>query len=205
MNRYSFQSLCLHVHFHPINCCTTHSNHSCCRTCFSSPVSSSCHNDAHLTHWLLLLQLLHALKSTGLDLVGPDLVFGALTSLYVVAGIISLNEGASGFSNTGVLTVLVLYLVAEGVSQTGGALVVLTPTAEPWRSIQIADALPAVCDVASIEHQTTTFYVCQTLPVGPWARHGLRQLTGRHMLNQASVASTYHVRIHQLVPNSVSL
>lgn len=55
-----------------------------------------------------------------MDLVGPDLVFGALTSIYVVSGIISTSEGAAGFSNTGVLTVLVLYLVAEGVSQTGG-------------------------------------------------------------------------------------
>eukprot|EP00878_Enallax_costatus_P023684 GHUV01025215.1.p2 GENE.GHUV01025215.1~~GHUV01025215.1.p2 ORF type:complete len:328 (+),score=77.33 GHUV01025215.1:790-1773(+) len=56
----------------------------------------------------------------GMDLIGPDLVFGALTSLYIVSGILSTNEGAAGFSNTGVLTVLVLYIVAEGVSQTGG-------------------------------------------------------------------------------------
>lgn len=56
----------------------------------------------------------------GLDLIGPDLVFGLLTAIYVVSGIITVNEGAAGFANTGVLTVLVLYLVAEGVSQTGG-------------------------------------------------------------------------------------
>jgi hypothetical protein len=56
----------------------------------------------------------------GFDLVGPDLVFGGLTALYVTSGIISIRDGAAGFSNTGVLTVLVLYLVAEGVSQTGG-------------------------------------------------------------------------------------
>ncbi|KAF6235190.1 hypothetical protein COO60DRAFT_1671656 [Scenedesmus sp. NREL 46B-D3] len=56
----------------------------------------------------------------GFDLVGPDLVFGGLTALYVTTGIISIRDGAAGFSNTGVLTVLVLYLVAEGVSQTGG-------------------------------------------------------------------------------------
>lgn len=55
----------------------------------------------------------------GMDLVGPDLVFGGLTALYVTTGIISIRDGAAGFSNTGVLTVLVLYLVAEGVNQTG--------------------------------------------------------------------------------------
>jgi len=61
----------------------------------------------------------------GMDLVGPDLVFGGLTALYITAGILPIKDGAAGFSNTGVLTVLVLYLVAEGVSQTGGDYVLL--------------------------------------------------------------------------------
>jgi hypothetical protein len=64
--------------------------------------------------------LCRSLLVMGFDLVGPDLVFGGLTALYVTSGIISIRDGAAGFSNTGVLTVLVLYLVAEGVSQTGG-------------------------------------------------------------------------------------
>ncbi|GBF89760.1 sodium sulfate co-transporter [Raphidocelis subcapitata] len=56
----------------------------------------------------------------GMDAVGPDLVFGALASIYAVSGIITVKEAAAGFANTGVLTVLALYAVAEGVSQTGG-------------------------------------------------------------------------------------
>lgn len=54
------------------------------------------------------------------DAVPPDFVFGLMASIFMVTGIINLKEGSSGFSNTGVLTVVVLYAVAEGVSQTGG-------------------------------------------------------------------------------------
>jgi len=45
-----------------------------------------------------------------------------LQIMHAPPGILTLKEGAAGFSNTGVLTVLALYMVAEGVSQTGGAL-----------------------------------------------------------------------------------
>lgn len=56
----------------------------------------------------------------GFDLVGPDLVFGGMTAIFITIGILPIKDGAAGFSNTGVLTVMALYLVAEGVSQTGG-------------------------------------------------------------------------------------
>jgi hypothetical protein len=127
----------------------------------------------------------------GFDWVGPDLVFGGMTTLFIITGILSLRDAAAGelqrysplsgpaccihlelqaqvhtsswgiaqseqlpvsgssyythckdpsrlclvhklcyhapvrsypagFSNTGVLTVMMLYLVAEGVTQTGG-------------------------------------------------------------------------------------
>jgi hypothetical protein len=56
----------------------------------------------------------------GFDWLGPDFVFAGLGTIYMITGIIDLKEGAAGFSNTGVLTVLALFVVAEGVSQTGG-------------------------------------------------------------------------------------
>eukprot|EP00879_Flechtneria_rotunda_P031768 GHRR01034729.1.p1 GENE.GHRR01034729.1~~GHRR01034729.1.p1 ORF type:complete len:164 (-),score=29.62 GHRR01034729.1:217-708(-) len=68
---------------------------------------------------LLPVFMLCSLIVMGLDLVGPDLVFGGMTAIFAVSGIISVRDAAAGFSNTGVLTVVVLYLVAEGVSQTG--------------------------------------------------------------------------------------
>lgn len=61
-----------------------------------------------------------ALVIMAFDWVGPDLVFGGMTTLLIITGILSLRDAAAGFSNTGVLTVMMLYLVAEGVTQTGG-------------------------------------------------------------------------------------
>ncbi|KIZ06533.1 hypothetical protein MNEG_1421 [Monoraphidium neglectum] len=69
---------------------------------------------------VVIITLFFALIVMGLDAVGPDLVFGGVTAIYMVAGILSVREGAAGFSNTGVLTVMALFIVAEGVSQTGG-------------------------------------------------------------------------------------
>jgi hypothetical protein len=57
----------------------------------------------------------------GFDWIGPDFVFAALGTLYTLCGILSMREAAAGFANTGVLTVMALFVVAEGVSQTGGA------------------------------------------------------------------------------------
>jgi len=42
------------------------------------------------------------------DLVGPDLVFAAMSSIFVAARIIDIKQFAAGFSNTGVLTVFFL-------------------------------------------------------------------------------------------------
>mmetsp|Transcript_26730 Transcript_26730/g.53353 ORF Transcript_26730/g.53353 Transcript_26730/m.53353 type:complete len:1289 (+) Transcript_26730:191-4057(+) len=54
------------------------------------------------------------------DRIGADMVMlGALT-LCMAARIISVEEGLSGFSNEGVLTVLVLFVVAAGIQVTGG-------------------------------------------------------------------------------------
>jgi len=53
--------------------------------------------------------------------VGPDIVlFGGLTLLLAV-GILKPEDALAGFSNSGLMTVAVLFVVAEGLRQTGGA------------------------------------------------------------------------------------
>ena len=55
----------------------------------------------------------------GFDWVPPDLVFALMSSALMAAQILPARAAAAGFSNTGVLTVMALFVVAEGVSQTG--------------------------------------------------------------------------------------
>jgi len=54
-----------------------------------------------------------------IDRIGADLVMLATLTVLMAAGIVDVKEGVAGFSNEGVLTVLVLFVVAEGISKTG--------------------------------------------------------------------------------------
>ena len=54
----------------------------------------------------------------------PDLVLlGGLTIL-LVAGVVDPHEALAGFGNEGLITVAVLFVVAEGLRQTGGITVI---------------------------------------------------------------------------------
>ena len=54
------------------------------------------------------------------DLIQPDhVMIGALATL-MAAGVVSVEEGLAGFANEGLLTVAVLFVVAAGISATGG-------------------------------------------------------------------------------------
>ena len=64
----------------------------------------------------VLLMMLLALLS---DRVGADGVMLTALTLFMASGIISTQEGLEGFANQGLLTVLVLFVVAHGISVTG--------------------------------------------------------------------------------------
>ena len=69
---------------------------------------------------VVIAVLLVGIGTMVFDLVGPDLVFAAMSSIFVAARIIDIKQFSAGFSNTGVLTVFFLYCVAAGIEQTGG-------------------------------------------------------------------------------------
>jgi di/tricarboxylate transporter len=64
----------------------------------------------------VLLLMFAALIS---DRIGADSVMMGALTLFLAANIITVEEGLEGFSNEGLLTVLVLFVVAEGISKTG--------------------------------------------------------------------------------------
>ncbi|KAL7540472.1 hypothetical protein ACHAXR_010131, partial [Thalassiosira sp. AJA248-18] len=66
---------------------------------------------------VVLLLMFAALLS---DKIGADLVMLAALTLCMAGNVITVDEGLSGFSNEGVLTVLVLFVVAAGIQLTGG-------------------------------------------------------------------------------------
>jgi len=53
------------------------------------------------------------------DKIGPDWVMFSGLLLFIATGIITIKEALVGFSNEGIMTVMVLFVVAEGISRTG--------------------------------------------------------------------------------------
>jgi hypothetical protein len=53
------------------------------------------------------------------DKIGPDWVMVTALMVFMVTEIVTVSEGLAGFANSGVLTVMALFVVAEGVSRTG--------------------------------------------------------------------------------------
>lgn len=64
----------------------------------------------------VLLYIFVALVS---ERVGPDSVMLTALTLFMVSNIITVGQAVGGFANEGVLTVVALYMVAEGITRTG--------------------------------------------------------------------------------------
>ncbi|GMI20563.1 hypothetical protein TrRE_jg10071, partial [Triparma retinervis] len=69
--------------------------------------------------WMCFVLLLMFLLLIS-DKVGADLVMMLALTLCMLANIVTVAQGTFGFSNEGLLTVMVLFVVAGGISRTGG-------------------------------------------------------------------------------------
>lgn len=120
---------------------------------------------------VVIATLFVSLIVMGMDLIGPDLVFGLLAAIYMVSGIITVKEGAAGFSNTGVLTVLALYIVAEGVSQTGGLDILMNKVLGRANSVFWAQVRMMIPVMISSAFLNNTPIVALLIPIlMSWAR-----------------------------------
>ncbi|GIL78280.1 hypothetical protein Vretifemale_7730, partial [Volvox reticuliferus] len=74
------------------------------------------------------------------DWVGPDITFTVLLAFLTAfdGKIITVSKAAAGYGNTGLLTVIFLYLVAEGITQTGGLELIMNYVLGRSRSVHWA-------------------------------------------------------------------
>ncbi len=70
---------------------------------------------AYIAIVVVVLMIIALLK----EVMRPGLVLFTAVVIFMVAGIISSDEALSGFSNKGMITVGILFLVSEGFKQTG--------------------------------------------------------------------------------------
>ncbi|MEA3277865.1 MAG: SLC13 family permease [Pseudomonadota bacterium] len=69
--------------------------------------------------WFSLAVVLFCFAMFASGRVAPDIVTSAGLTLLLVAGVVSPADALSGFSNEGMLTVAVLYVVVTGLTETG--------------------------------------------------------------------------------------
>jgi di/tricarboxylate transporter len=69
--------------------------------------------------WLTLAVVVVLFVALVKNVAPPDLVFLAAAAVLAVCGIITAEEAFAGFSNSGMLTVAILFVVAAGLRETG--------------------------------------------------------------------------------------
>lgn len=70
--------------------------------------------------WFSLVLAIFALLTLSLTRIRPHLVMLGVMTILSVAGILTPGEALSGFSNTGVVTVAAMFVVAAGIEHSGG-------------------------------------------------------------------------------------
>ena len=68
---------------------------------------------------ITLVTVVAVLATLALSRLAPDVVLMAALAFLIVSGILSPGEALVGFSNPGVMTIAVLYVVAAGLKETG--------------------------------------------------------------------------------------
>ena len=83
----------------------------------------------------------------------PDIILMGGVTILLVLGVLNPQEALSGFSNQGMITVALLFVVAQGLSQTGvrlGLLAVYWDTllALVWRNYGLCYQLPRLVQLS---------------------------------------------------------
>ena len=57
------------------------------------------------------------------DKLSPEYTFLAMTTVLLLAGVLNIKDALGGYANSGLHTVMLLFVVAAGIEKTGGACV----------------------------------------------------------------------------------
>ena len=90
------------------------------KTGLSRVLNSNCFNTLISTQGYIVLAVVFlTIVALGKELLRPGLIFFSAAMLLLALGIISDEEMLAGFSNKGMLTIGLLFLVSEGIRQSG--------------------------------------------------------------------------------------
>lgn len=120
----------------------------------------------------VLLGLVGMVTALILDKMRPGIVLLSVVILFMVAGILSPEEVIAGFSNKGMITVALLFLVSEGVRQSG-AISSLIKKLLPEKSDSVAKAqlrmLPSISAFSAFLNNTPVVVIFAPI-IKHWAK-----------------------------------
>lgn len=105
------------------------------------------------------------------DKMRPGMMFFSLVTLFMLGGVITPSEAVAGFSNKGMITVAVLFLVSEGVRQSG-ALRNMVKSLLPMRRATVPKALarmlPSIAVISAFLNNTAVVVIFAPM-IKKWA------------------------------------
>lgn len=120
---------------------------------------------------VVVIGLLVMVAVLATDKMRPGMMFFSLVTLFMLAGVITPREAVAGFSNKGMITVAILFLVSEGVRQSGALRNVvrkLLPTRKATVPKALARMLPSIAVISAFLNNTAVVVIFAPM-IKKWA------------------------------------
>lgn len=123
--------------------------------------------------FFVLLSLIAMIILLAKDRMRPGMTFFSFVVILMVGGVITPSEAISGFSNKGMITVAILFLVSEGVRQTGalnrimGYIMPSKPSVVPKA---LGKMLPSISIISAFLNNTAVVVIFAPI-VKKWAQN----------------------------------
>ncbi|GAB4819177.1 hypothetical protein N2152v2_006223 [Parachlorella kessleri] len=115
--------------------------------------------------WLALAFTALAFGLMVTDLVGADFVMNLTLALMVIFKLITIKNALAGFASNGLMTVVVLFMVAQGITSSGGADYIITKLLGTPRETSLAQVRMCLITVAFSSFVNNTPVFCIMLPI----------------------------------------
>lgn len=121
--------------------------------------------------WFSIATVAAAFALLALTRIGPDLILLSALAVLIVSGVLPPEKALAGFANEGMITVGVLFVVAAGLSETGGLAWIAQRALGVPRTVGGAQARIIIPVAVMSAFLNNTPLVAMALPVvGDWAR-----------------------------------
>ncbi|MFI3261906.1 MAG: SLC13 family permease [Rikenellaceae bacterium] len=132
---------------------------------------------------LVLISLISMIVILARDKMRPGMVIFCTVVVLMAGGVITPTEALSGFSNKGMITVALLFLVSEGIRQTGALNMIIgyiMPTRKTRTSRAMLRMLPPISFISAFLNNTAIVIIFAPM-VRKWA-HNVKLLPSKFLI-----------------------